>query len=463
MPLSRLRFALLGAIVAALVPGGSASAAPAVNGVFDVSETPKHLTLGPDGNIWAAVGGKIAKVTPAGVVTEYDPTDLGSPHGITAGPDGNLWATESAGVVRIPPNDPLTAKKFAVAKISDPREITTGPDGNLWTASGDQVIKIPPADPTTFTAYPVTGMSARGIASGGDGNLWVADFFEDRVASVTTAGAFTSYPVGGGVQGIAAGPGTQIAYANPSVNPQHVGRIVPGGTPQKSLVPGADPFDVTFGPDGAYWFAEFVTQSVGRMTTDGQVTRLGGFAAGSGPRYLTAGPGNTLWVSLETSKQIGRITGVVAPVPPPPPPPGGTGAGADTQAPAITGLSLVRRALRARTPTRLRYSLSEPATVRFVVHRLGRGKRPARRVGSFSRKGAAGPNVVRFKGRIGRKALRPGRYRLTATAKDAAGNVGPPQRVALRILPRYRATLVATDAAGNASKPEWLSLTVVRP
>ena len=46
-----------------------------------------------------------------------------------------------------------------------------------------------------------------------------------------------------------------------------------------------------------------------RLTTGGQQTKLTGFSAAAGPRYLTKGPGNTLWVGLETKQKVARITG----------------------------------------------------------------------------------------------------------------------------------------------------------
>jgi streptogramin lyase len=419
--MTRSRIFTTALLMAALTPA-AASAAPAVDGEFPVSDTPKELTLGPDGNVWVAVGGKIAKITPAGEVTEYDPADVGSPFGITTGPDGNLWVTQSGGVVKVPPSDPLTATKFAVAAISDPRAITTGPDGNLWTASGDQVVKVPPANPTGFTAYTVAGMGARDIASGGDGRLWVADFAGDRLVSVTTEGVSTPYPVGGGAQGVAAGPGTQIAYANPGADPQHVGRILPGGEPQKTDVAGADPFGITLGPDGAYWFAKFNGSTIGRMTVDGEVTTLEGLSAGSGPRYIAAGPGNTLWVSLEQAKKVARVTGVVAPQPVDP--------GADALAPAISGLGVKPRTVPAGGRAKLSYTLSEAARVRIVVARVRAGT--ARRALTLTRAGSEGRNVVRFRARRGRKLLAPGRYRVTATGTDAAGNVSRPRRASFR-------------------------------
>src|SRR5215211_615951 len=221
---------LLLACLLALALSGTASAAPVVNGEFPVSETPKYLTRGPDGNIWVTLETKIARVTPSGVVTEFDPTDVGNPVGITAGPDGNLWVTQANEVAKVPPANPNAAVKFPVATITDPRAITTGPDGNLWTGSGANLIKIPPAAPATATPFPVlTG--ARGIARGGDGRLWVADFGGNRIARVTTVGAATYFNVGLNPQEVAAGPSTQMGYTDPGSVPQHVGRIVPGGIP----------------------------------------------------------------------------------------------------------------------------------------------------------------------------------------------------------------------------------------
>jgi hypothetical protein len=151
----------------------------------------------------------------------------------------------------------------------------------------------------------------------------------------------------------------------------------------------------------------------------------------------------------------------VAPTPVPP---------RDVVAPVFSGTSLSRQRFRVgRAPTPLvaqrrratpagtvfRYSLSEAARVSLTFERslpgrrVGRGcRRPARRLRSrprctrwvragaaITRAGAAGANRLAFSGRVGRKALRPG---------------------------AYRGTLVATDAAGNASKRAILRFRVVR-
>ena len=134
----------------------------------------------------------------------------------------------------------------------------------------------------------------------------------------------------------------------------------------------------------------------------------------------------------------------------------------DRTRPAISGYRLLPTAFRplrsgrsiaSRRGTRVRYALSEPARTTFTVQvrrsgrRLGRRcvapKRSNRRkqrchrfvkVGAFAHSGVAGPNRLRFSGRVKRKALKRGRYRLLAVAVDAAGNRSTRRSRAFRII-----------------------------
>jgi hypothetical protein len=54
--------------------------------------------------------------------------------------------------------------------------------------------------------------------------------------------------------------------------------------------------------------------------------------------------------------------------------------------------------------------------------------------GRFLQQGSAGKNVKSFSGRIGKKTLRPGTYRATLVATDAAGNRSLPKRLKFRIV-----------------------------
>jgi hypothetical protein len=198
---------------------------------------------------------------------------------------------------------------------------------------------------------------------------------------------------------------------------------------------------LAFGPDG--WDDPLPTSP---LVDSGDPGTPQGLDLGSKP-LVTDGNGDGI-----ARRDVGAIEtpGVAQPAsdgqPPAPdvgPAPGAPGpdAGAatpDTQSPLVTGLSLSRRTFavgRATTATaavargtRLRYQLSEAAT---VVVRIFRGRRSA---GKLTRHGAAGSNVVRFSGRIGRRALSPGHYRAVVTATDAAGNKSLPRRVRFRII-----------------------------
>ena len=116
-----------------------------------------------------------------------------------------------------------------------------------------------------------------------------------------------------------------------------------------------------------------------------------------------------------------------------------------------TAAQRTRRKIRRGTTLRLR--LSEPARVRFDVLKKSLGRRLGRRCvkptranrkrkrctrltrkGTFRRSAPAGRSKVAFSGRIGRRALKRGRYLLRATPTDAAGNTGKADSVSIRIL-----------------------------
>jgi len=468
---------LVVAICLVLLASGRASAAPVVDGEFALTKNAQRIAPGPDGNMWVTFGGnglgnEIARIAPDGTVTEFDNDSLAGAVGIVTGPDGKLWVTISTKVVRFDPASPATpalpTDVFA-ADIVQPQTIVNGPDGNLWTASADKVLRITPAGVVTpFTV--VSG--ARGIASAG-GLLWVADFGAQEIVSVTTAGAPTRYPIGGGLQEVAAGLDGQIGFTNPS---NRVGRLVAGGSPlMTEATPGSDPFGIAFGADQAYWFAQPIANNLGRLTADGQYTQLSGFSAEAGPRYLAPGPGNTLWVTLQglngnDAKKVARVSGLEPPKPAPAP--------ISSIRPTISKLKLSKKRFRVgdkRTAvvaqkrnrrggkpvavgTTIRFTLSAAADVRISFERKAAGRRsggrcvkPKPRLRSkkrctrwiergkaLTRKGlSAGTQKIAFSGRIGRKALKPGAYRLTVVA-STAGRSSKAIRATFKVLPPRR-------------------------
>lgn len=92
--------------------------------------------------------------------------------------------------------------------------------------------------------------------------------------------------------------------------------------------------------------------------------------------------------------------------------------------------ALTARAAKAlKRGTSVRYTLSESATVTLAIARSGQRKT----VGKLTRRSKQGATRIAFSGRLGSKALKPGRYVLTLTAVDAAGNRSAAKKVSFRV------------------------------
>ena len=156
---------------------------------FSFDSEPFDIIAGPDGNLWFTEyrGSRIARITPAGVVTEFNlPMPGRQPSHITTGPDGNLWFTEGApgGIGRITPAGVVTeflggdTPGFTAERI--PSGITTGADGNLWfteTRDPGAVVRVV-LPSVTPTPTPTPDRVARSAGS-----------FPDRVARPSAGAA----------------------------------------------------------------------------------------------------------------------------------------------------------------------------------------------------------------------------------------------------------------------------------
>lgn len=113
----------------------------------------------------------------------------------------------------------------------------------------------------------------------------------------------------------------------------------------------------------------------------------------------------------------------------------------DATKPEISKLILSATAFRAassgasisaaKTGARVSFSLSEASSVRFSVKGVGKGPRVK---GSFKFAGKKGANSFIFRGRIGGKTLKPGRYLLNASAVDRSKNRSPKKSLPFKII-----------------------------
>jgi hypothetical protein len=184
---------------------------------------------------------------------------------------------------------------------------------------------------------------------------------------------------------------------------------------------------------------------------------------------LNGGPTNDgLFDNLSLTLDVAPAAAAPEPgaLPGPGSPPGpGAGPLADVTAPVVDRLSASpakfavapgATAIAARkTPrgTKLSYGLSEAAVVTLGFERATTGRRSGRRcvkatsrnrrsrrctlyvaAGKLTRTSPLGLSTVQFSGRIGRKALAAGGYRITAVATDAAGNKSAGRRATIKVV-----------------------------
>jgi len=417
----------LGAL--ALMIPAAAAAAPSVTGEFALPlyvnppDPPvqttvgsnEEITAGPDGNLWVATQqNTVVRMKPDGSAQAFVMNGMTAPAtGLIAGPDGNLWGAQATSVIKIPPGNPGAATQTSITGLAGGQGITVGPDGNIWVAGTDFLAKVPPGNPGGYTPYPLapgTLPAPKGMTTASDGLMWIASG-GGTVVSATAANppVVNPVPVGiatGGTQDVAAGLNGQIAYANPVDTPQNVGLLSPGGQPQKIELENTDPFGVAFGQDQAYWIPRFQGNDVLRLTADGQTSFLTGFTALAGPRKITTGPDNTLWVTLDLAEKVGRVSGVE------PPPSGGA-------APETT-LKKPKRKIKTskrKAKVKLKFSSTAPDPS-FACTLQRKGKKG---------KAKACASPVKYK-------LKPGKYRFSVAATSAGVTDATPAKAKFKVV-----------------------------
>lgn len=476
--------AVLAVIGAALAGGASAATVttfPVAAGAAPGVHSPMYIARSPLGEIWFTDVGSAPAVravntagAPLTAIATFPPlADLGF------APDGTLfWTAQEKGIPglgsRTPAgnvafnenNDNFTAYAVGFTKSGTVKytaqgaeppavwrscteagcspvaptrltDLTLDSQGALWAMQ-------PEADTARrlagdgFTALavnlPTTSRPGR-AALGSDGNLWIAGFGNSFGADNTT---------------------NQIIRLTPS-----------GQQTSFMLPPGRGPNDIALGPDGALWFTEYISNSIGRITTAGEYSScpLPNAAANPGPYGIVAGPDDALWFTEFAAGAIGRISGSCVPAPPAPPLPSRNTLAPEPR-PKITALALAPsafRAMKAGGPlvakrvkgagSQLTFTASAATAVSFAVER----KLPGRRLGGrcaartaanrakpactrflslgqpFAAFATAGANTLFYSGRLGNKPLAAGGYRLNARVDGETLS-----SFAFRILPAQR-------------------------
>jgi virginiamycin B lyase len=177
-------------------------------------------------------------------------------------------------------------------------------------------------------AFPIAlgpGFWPEQLASAPDGSLWIANMTAGTIERLSPQGALTSYalPRSGAPTSVAVAPDGSVWATEPITGT--IGEIAPGGAVSEHALAGADPegfgnaepFSIVLGPDGALWFTEEALGRIGRISTQGAlqefpIPNTSAVAQGEygspAPRYIADGPEGALWFTDGGDESIGRIT-----------------------------------------------------------------------------------------------------------------------------------------------------------
>lgn len=151
--------------------------------------------------------------------------------------------------------------------------------------------------------------------------------------------------------------------------------------------------------------------------------------SGNQVTHTYATPGERV-IALTITDALGNVTTAGGPVTVTPsviPPP-------DTTAPKLTRVSMLKKKFKRGKKNVFRFTLSEQARIVIKVKRVSKGK-GKRAQGKIVRGGvAAGKRRIAFRGKIGKRKLKPARYRARMVAIDAAGNRSKPRNLSFRII-----------------------------
>ncbi len=152
--------------------------------------------------------GSAALAAPVGGLKQYKvPTANSDPRAITNGSDGNRWFTEGTGntnepakIARITPAGAITefAANCDLCILTDIVQ-DAGDDILYLTANDPSLFRFDLSEETFLEPIPMPDGGVRGgELAAHDGDIWITDFNNDSLWRYDiTAGTFTQFPVGG--------------------------------------------------------------------------------------------------------------------------------------------------------------------------------------------------------------------------------------------------------------------------
>ena len=255
----------------------------------------------------------VGRVTVGGDVTVRDDRRLWPVHDLMSGPDGAVWIAHRGGVARVDPAS-LDIRIFTGAGGEGITSIASGPDGSVWFTAHNSIGRRRPDGHFQSYTGPETGLSPSSLAVAADGSVWFTrspvgldPFNSNRLGRISPTGELSTVALGFGLfdqaQGIIAGPDGALWFTMGS----RIGRITTAGELTSFGGEGLlAPSNLTAGGDGAIWFVDRCVNCsrIGRVTMDGVVTTFE-LPPSTFPVAFAAGADGALW--FHSSWSVGRI------------------------------------------------------------------------------------------------------------------------------------------------------------
>ena len=298
--------------------------------------------------------GATAQAAPVGGLKQYKvPTANSQPRAIVNGSDGNRWFTLGTEFTNAPPAIARITPAGAVTEFRPPcetcivRDLVQGPGGILYYSSDEAFLgRITTAG--TFLApipTPKSNALAGDLAVHGS-QVWMTDFNNDAMWRYDIAsGVFTRFDVpepsdvvvdAAGIVSFAATLEQRDRPARPAdrrldaeadasiprglaiagngqiwftarFTPQGVGRLNPrrASWPSSPLT-NVGPQGIAASPDGSVWFTKTTKGNVARITNDRMVTE-GKVVKGSEPFGITVEADGDPWYTMLSADKIGEL------------------------------------------------------------------------------------------------------------------------------------------------------------
>lgn len=322
------------AAIATLAAGARPTSAQPLIVEYPIPVGARHVTAGPDGNVWFSSPAAIGRIETdwPNTVTVF-PVDIsgGFIEDIVAGSDGNIWFADVGlrRVGRILVSPPHTIDLFPITPWGGGTGeywvgLTAGLDGNLWfsrTYLGASAVRFEIAPPHTVTSFQIANSPAQvggHMFTAADGNLWWAaavgaTHYRLEIAPPHT---ITAFPYGGdGFGPTFAGPDGKIWWARGEGHVGWIDPLPPHATMEfPFLLDTSAKSAGTAGPDGNVWF-------VGGDPED-DLGKLWKIVPGSPPTFTkhapptdcanildaAAGPDGNLWFTpFGGPERLGRL------------------------------------------------------------------------------------------------------------------------------------------------------------